>query len=46
MFKTRALSTSCPKGKWKELMTEDEEKQLFDQLVTNEQKAQEDGNNI
>jgi len=35
-FKTRALSTSCPKNKWKELMTADEEKQLFDQLVANE----------
>ena len=45
-FKTRALSSSCPKSKWKELMSEQEEKILFDQLVANEQKAKENGNNI
>ena len=46
MFKTRALSSGCPKGKWKELMSEEDEKILFDQLVDNEKKAQENGNNI
>ena len=46
MFKTRALASSCPKGKWKELMSEEDEKLLFDQLLENEKKADEDGNNI
>jgi hypothetical protein len=46
MFKTRALAASCPKGKWKELMSEDEEKILFDQLVANEKKAEENASNI
>jgi len=27
-FKTRALSTECPLGKWKALMTEEEEDEL------------------
>ena len=45
MFKTRALASSCPKGKWKELMSEEEEKILFEQLMKAE-KEQEDGNNI
>jgi hypothetical protein len=27
-FKTRALSTECPLGKWKALMTEEEEEKL------------------
>jgi len=46
MFKTRSLASSCPKNKWKELMSEEEEKILFDQLTANEKKAEEDGNNI
>ena len=46
MFKTRALSSSCPKGKWKELMSDEDEKKLFEQIVANEEKAQKDGNNI
>ena len=46
MFKTRALASSCPKGKWKELMSEEDEKLLFDQLLENEKKEQENGNNI
>jgi len=29
-FKTRALSTECPLGKWKALMTEEEEDELDD----------------
>ena len=37
-FKTRSLAASCPKNKWKELMTEAEEKALFEQLVENENK--------
>ena len=37
-FKTRSLASSCPKNKWKELMTEAEEKALFEQLVENENK--------
>ena len=46
MFKTRALSAACPKGKWKELMTEKEEEMLFNQLIENEKQDQENGNNI
>lgn len=38
-FKTRALSSSCPKGKWEELMTAKEEDILHEQLVKNEEKA-------
>lgn len=38
-FKTRALSSSCPKGKWKELMTAKEEDILHDQIVKNEERA-------
>lgn len=37
-FKTRSLAASCPKNKWKELMSEAEEKALFEQLVENENK--------
>lgn len=28
IFKTRALSTECPQGKWKALITEEEEDEL------------------
>ena len=31
-FKTRALSTECPLGEWKAIMTEDEE-EVLDQLT-------------
>mgnify|MGYP001381844983 FL=1 len=37
-FKTRSLASACPKGKWKELMSDQEEKALFEQLVENENK--------
>ena len=40
-IKTRALSNRCPKDKWKELMSEEEEKILFDQLVANEKEMEE-----
>ncbi len=31
-FKLRALSSSCPKGRWKAVMTKEQEKDLNDQL--------------
>lgn len=37
-FKTRSLASACPKGKWKELMSDQDEKALFEQLVENENK--------
>ena len=37
-FKTRSLASSCPKGKWKELMTAEEESILFEQLTKAEDK--------
>lgn len=37
-FKTRSLASACPKDKWKELMSDQEEKALFEQLVENENK--------
>lgn len=38
-FKTRSLASSCPKGKWKELMTSEEEQMLHDQLQEAEERA-------
>ena len=35
-FKTRSMSAECPAGKWKSLMTEEEENVLNDKLGLNE----------
>ena len=37
-FKTRSLASKCPKDKWKELMTAEEEQTLHDQLDVAERK--------
>lgn len=35
-FKTRSLSSECPKGKWQALMTEEQEDMLNDKLKDDE----------
>jgi len=37
-FKTRSLSSECPKGKWPALMTEEEEELLNEQIEKNNDK--------
>ncbi len=37
-FKTRSLSSECPKGKWLALMTEEEEELLNEQIEKNNDK--------
>ena len=37
-FKTRSLASSCPKNKWKDLMTAEEEEILFNQMQKQEDK--------
>tara|TARA_Y100000401_G_scaffold116598_1_gene122769 strand:+ start:502 stop:867 length:366 start_codon:yes stop_codon:yes gene_type:complete len=39
-FKTRALSSSCPKDKWPSLMSDDEEKALFEEIQRKEKELE------
>lgn len=45
-FKLRALSSSCPKNKWKAVMSEEEEKKINKQNFDGNLKDSEDASNI